>query len=194
MAPELGCGFDGQRHRGSDVIQREARGGGGANALLRSAKRFEDRQARRSKADAIQIARDLRRRRAVAREHDQARAGSQMRAQQFDRARMQAERGGLLKPPAQPCRGPGKGRGCRQRHGFLGRDRLGQHGAGAVPERIARAQHGHAPAAMRQQFWNRCRERRLPFEGRLAERSGQRQVPAPADDQFGAREPLACRH
>ena len=104
-------GLDRERHRRADVVHREAGSDRDAHALAWAAERFEHRQARRTEAEAVQIARDLRRRRAVPGQHDQPRAGSQMRAEELDRAGVQAQRRRFLQPPAQPRGSPGKGRG-----------------------------------------------------------------------------------
>ena len=83
----------------------------------------------------------LRRRLAVPRQREDARAGLQMAHDAFQRAAMQADRRHVLQRPAEPRGGQAEGRRLRQAERLVGGNGAQQHVADAVVERIAARQH-----------------------------------------------------
>jgi len=78
------------------------------------------------------------------------RATSEQRHQPFERCSMKPDAYRAFERPAQPRSGEREGRGHGMRDPFVRRKLRGKASARAVPERIARRQHGGRPAPARQ--------------------------------------------
>ena len=178
------------------IDRAEIEGGGtrGTDALIRSAERFENRQARGAKARLRQELCQCRRSLAVGGQGQDARSRLQMRAHQIERAAVYRNERGLRLRPAEAGGGQAEGR-RRRDHGHLtGIDAAGERRADAIVERVARGEHADLAAAMMQDFVGGGVERARPRPRRAANERRREAEMAPAAKHDFGRADQPARH
>ena len=183
----IGGDFDRHDIERIDPRQFERIGANRAHPFARAAERFEHGHARAAHPMRFEAGRDAWRCRFVPGEHQESRAGLQMRHDALEAAPVQGQEGAILQGPSEPRRCQRKRGWRRKRYDFTDRYMRREQRADAVEERIAAGEHDGALAAPREDRRDCLADRGGPYQRLASRRAGELQMPRAADDELGVR-------